>query len=253
MNLLMNKSNVYLSKIYEIPNTNLKHIYKGKHYTIQATGGFSLLDKTHNIKINTINGIGKCDTTDTVQVLFPTDIINNILFDNTIRISSELFSNSITRESILCIGNIEEIYSDYLNDVYKIMGYHFKNSLLNMSLPITTETIYNSLLNTNTIKGEILIFDVKETLKNIEELNIFRNRSFMNSDSQFANKFANKFVAGDLIYIENGISIGLSVNMNYSNAIYELLKKKIKINGENNILPNLFEKQYQTGLLLRLF
>lgn len=243
----MNISNRHLSKIYEIPNTNMKHIYKGSHYAIQATGGFSLLNSYHNIKINTINGISKCDTTNAVQILFPTDIINNAMFENNVRISSELFSNSITRNSILYIGNIEDIYSEYLNDVYENMGYHFKNSLLNSSSSITTETICTSLLDTNSIKGEIHIFDIKETLKKIQELNIFRNRSSVYSDSG-----SNTFVSGDLIFIENGISVGLSVNINYSASIYELLKKKMKINSENNILSNFFEKQYKTDLLLRL-
>jgi len=203
------------------------------------------LNSFHNIKINTINGVGKCDTTNAVQILFPTDIINNKLFENNVNISSELFSNSITRDSILYVGNIEDIYSEYLNDVYETMGYHFKKSLLNGSSPITAETICTSLLDTNTIKGEIHIFDVKETLKNIQELNIFRNRSSVHSHS-------NTFVCGDLIFIENGISVGLSVNMNYSASIYELLKKKMKINSETNILSNMFEKQYKTDLLLRL-
>jgi hypothetical protein len=241
-----------LSKIYETPNPNLKHVYTGSHYAISATGGFSLLESIHKLKINTIKGICKCDTTNAIQILFPADVINAQIFENQVIISSELFSKSITRDSILSIGNIDEIYSDYFNNVNETMGHHFNNSLLNSSCQFTTETIYNTLLNSllnyQSIKGEIFLLDIEETLKNIKEINVFRNRpSFIDSTS-------NTFVVGDLIYIENGISIGLLLNMNYSHSIHELLKKKINIQCEKNDIENMniFEKQYQTGLLLRV-
>lgn len=247
----MNILNPKISKIYETPNTNLKHIYTGSHYAISATGGFSLLESVQKLKINTINGICKCDTTNAIQILFPTHVINAHIFENRVIISSELFSNSITRDSIVSIGNTEEIYSDYLSNINETMGHHFNNSLLNSSSSSSsscpTETIYNSLLNSESIKGEILLLDVEETLKKIKEINVFRNRSSF-IDSNF-----NNFVAGDLIYVENGISIGLLLNMNYSISIYELLKKNINIQCEKNIENiNMFEKQYQTGILLRL-
>lgn len=235
-------------RVYESPNLDTTHVYTGTHYVLNAEGGFSLSNDIlyTKTKIETIEGLSKRDTSNALQILFPADIINKSIIDDTVRISAQIFKTAITKENIIYEGNMKDICEEYLKQVNRDMGHTFQTFLYRKKMEITKENIY-SIISDN-LKGEFHMLDVKNTLYRIYRLNAFGNR---NQEGMILT--SPKFMPGDLIYIEKGIELNLAVDLNYDKGIYELLKTKL--GTSTNIIQDstaLFEHSYNTPVLLRL-
>jgi len=221
----------------------------GSQYVIRANGGFSFSNVIHKIKLEPIPGIGRRDTTDAVQLLFPAAVFNQYrTSEDTVVLSPKLFSENIQCHSVYYMGNLEKKfneYKDYLND--DLFGNVFSNPLFvessSSSSCMTPEMLYTLLSNPTHFVGELKMTNITETLQTLHKTNVFQNRK--NEDS------FDGFLPGDLMYVEDGITFTTNVHLKYDNAILSLLETKIGVAAIPD--SHFFEPSvFTTGLLLRL-
>jgi len=185
----------------------------GSQYAIKASGGFQISNPTKTIHIKSIQNIAKYDITDSLQIVFPANIINSLIVNDNIVISPQIFLDNLNRDSFISMGIFENLYSKYESFINENLGNMFSNSELfssnkkfdNNSLYdlFTSKTIFNTEV-VDALTGNICIFDISKTLHNTQMLNIFGNRNNRNSDL---------FIPGDCFFMQNGISITLQTDL----------------------------------------
>ena len=226
----------------------------GSQYVIKVSGGFQISDPVKKIHIQTSPNIAKYDITDSLQFLFPANVLNSHLFDDTIIISSETFLENIDKHSILSFGKFENLYCNYQSFIQNKLGHMFSNNSIFSNDSIQTfdkEELYN-LLNSKTcidgnlqsaFTGEIQICNIHKILKNMHQFNIFGNRT--------SDVYTDKFIARDMFFIPNGISITLKTDLSIESMYISLLNPE---NANRNLLDwsENNTKTYTGNLLLYL-
>lgn len=208
-------------KLVSKPITNRKYsINEDKsnksQYAVKVSGGFHISDPVKTIHIQTAPNIAKYDITDALQISFPANVLNNLLENDTIVLSSETFLKNIDKDSILSFGIFENLYSKYQSFINESFGHMFSNtSLFSSKNKINTfnKSDLLDLLNSKTfvegnivssLTGYIQILEVTKTLQNIKKINIFGNRTLYSND---------EFIPGDFLYMNEGLSITLKTDI----------------------------------------
>lgn len=187
-------------------------------YAVKVSGGFHISDPIKTIQIQTAPNIAKYDITDALQISFPASVLNNLLTNDTIILSSETFLKHINKDSILSFGIFENLYSNYKSFINESFGHMFSNTSLfskdsNNSLNTFNKSDLLNLLNSNTfvegnivssLTGDIQILEVNKTLQNVYKFNIFGNRT---------TSYNNEFIPGDFLYMSEGLSITLKTDI----------------------------------------
>ena len=241
-------------------------MYRGSQYAIIGSGGFQLADSVQKIKLQSVPNVAKIDVSLATQLLFPSDVLNTLL-QNTendiLRISSETFlSNILSPDSILSVGNFENLFEKYTDEVQSKMGVPFKyNSIFSTSTQesariFNAKSLYDVLQGNlanelgeivPTLTGEILLLDVSRTLAEIRRMNIFAG-----SRESGDNKI---FMPGDLIYVSDGISITMTTDLSVKTDILSILQKRFS--SEVDVIPTKeslddFKKTVSSSIMLRL-
>jgi len=209
-------------KLVSKPVTNKKYSINEDNksqYAVKVSGGFHISDPIKTIQIQTAPNIAKYDITDALQISFPANVLNSLLNNDIIILSSEIFLKHIDKDSILSFGIFENLYSKYQSFINESFGHMFSTTSLfskdsNNSLNTFNKTDLLNLLKSNTIvegnlvsslTGSIQILEVNKTLQNVHKFNIFGNRTTSYNND--------KFIPGDFLYMSGGLSITLKTDI----------------------------------------
>jgi hypothetical protein len=200
--------------------------------------------------IHTVPNIAKYDITDSLQIVFPAKVLNSCLSNDQIFISSQTLLDHLTPECILSFGNFENLYSNYESFIHDLVGHVFSNTPLFSSCTKFDKYAFHELLTSvntednDALTGEIHILDVKKTLANLQEWNVFGNRHPTNTSS------TTDFLPGDFFFMNDGFSITLNTDLSLQSMYLSFMDG---VNTENRELwKNLSTKTYRTNLLIYL-
>jgi photosystem II stability/assembly factor-like uncharacterized protein len=228
------------------PNTN-GSTYSGSLYVYDTSGGFSLDQTLPQINLNNMSPVTQYDVTDAVQIYFSVRTLNDkigiykdasnnkvveLLFDlstdnllvDSINITTTDFLQNVNVPSMLSLGSLSTLYTDFDTTVKTYFGdpygfstffaaedYFVNGGIFDASAFVGivngfTFNIAGSFVSD--LAGEVTINDLNNHLRYITATNAFNNRP--SSDNY---DITEGFVAGDLIFIPNGIKITLSVDI----------------------------------------
>lgn len=259
-----------MKKTYNIYQKNHKKVYEGSHYAIQGSGGFVIKD-SYSVNLSAVQKVGKYDMTDAVQIIFPASAINNLLggfnsvvgtfFKDSITIDAEKLLSCLDNDSIISVGSLDSMYYDYQKYIHNFFGFSLKSSTLftNDSQVAFGGGIFDrhslwSILKEQSIcpysgevkdgvNGYIEIHNIGEILLRINQLNLFGNR-------HEEIDIGMGFIAGDLIYIREGIDIKLDLGLSIDSGVVGLIENTFMTNSGISSVG--LAKKYKAPLLLRL-
>ena len=221
----------------------------GNCYVIDSEGGFSLKQNFEEVKVAPSNKLTPAyDLSNALQLSLGVRILNDKLGitkdeSNNVVLNAEYdpsginltmdslyfdtdeFTACIGTNQVISMGRMSSLYSDFSDTVYKYFGLpfgfgnifsHYGASNINSGI-FDAELLVN-LINGNSfdisgsyvsdISGSFTITNINNVLRFIIDNNVFNNR-----DPSDNIGLANGFIGGDLIYIPNGITIGMSVDI----------------------------------------
>lgn len=230
-----------------LPSSN--RIYTGSCYAFGASGGFKLLQGFNQINERKPDIMTKYDVTNAIQVHFSARTLNKkitIIKDNSnthtvqasydpetdrllydsIKLCSCEFIDGITTDSIVSVGSLQSLYSDFKSCVSSYFGdpggfaslfsmdqdFDVNNGIFDASAFIqVVNTSKFSMTGSfvSDLSGYVTISDINNLLQYVVDGNIFNNR-----DPRILNwGVVQGFVAGDLIFIPTGFTITLSLDI----------------------------------------
>lgn len=232
------------------PNTITNGIYSGSCYAFGASGGLYVTQGFNQpIVLRQEDMLDKYDVTDAIQIKFSArtfnkklsilkdannfntvqawyDPISDTLHDDSINICSCDFIDGINTESIISVGKLSTLYFDFKSCVASYFGdpggfaslfqydqeFQVNGGVFDASAYV--QTINKSKFNINgcfvsDLSGHITVNDINKLLKFTIDTNIFNNR-----DPRVKNYgMVDGFIAGDLIFIPEGFTISLSLDI----------------------------------------
>ena len=211
---------------------SLINTLSGYIYAIAGSGGYFTEQGFNDIVIQSIQNILFTDVTNTLQVTIPYRYLNTLLgfkydengeviynsFDgeafeglanDQLVLYADDFKNQYT--SVLSVGKLSSIYSDFIKYVCDSLGYKtgfssiFKQGTFENTFDIQT---FIDLLNEHSLNGHIEINDVTKLFDYLCNVsNVFENRT-LNETS-----IRDGFYPGDIIYVPHGFKIKLLVEL----------------------------------------
>ncbi len=239
-------STYYLQPNNIDPATNA---YTGLAYVFDSSGGFAVDQSFPQINLNTYSPIAQYDVTEAIQIKFNVRTLNDkigvikniqnidlvdeltgynvdyeLLSNDSVTVSTKDFLNGVKTSNIVSMGKMSTLYSDFNYTVMEYFGapYGFSSVFANANdfdanNGIFDATTFINLINGITfdggtgsvvsdLSGYFTVNDLNKHLRFICGTNVFGNRP---PEGNYG--LPNGFMAGDLIYIPNGINITLSV------------------------------------------
>jgi photosystem II stability/assembly factor-like uncharacterized protein len=235
--------------IYLQPNTSTNGIYTGSCYAFGASGGFTVQQGVDQITLRPPDILEKYDVTDAIQVTFSArrlnekiSIIKDVSNINTIQawfdpITDTLhydslnlcacdFKDGVNTESVISIGKLSTIYTDfqtcvasYFGDPAGFASLFVDDYNLQINGGIFDASAYVQVINSSKfnmqgsfvsdLSGYVIVSDINKLLRYVVDTNIFNNRN----PTEHNYGIPDGFVAGDLIFIPEGFTISLSVDI----------------------------------------
>jgi photosystem II stability/assembly factor-like uncharacterized protein len=224
-------------------------IYTGQCYAFDGSGGYNVRQGFNEIMLKTPDLLNKYDMTDSIQLLFSVQTLNKKLgiikdasnnrtiqawfnpiteklYTDSIKICACDFIDGVNHGSVLSLGKMKALYHDFNSTV----GSYFGTTGGFMSLFSNAETFsvnggvfdasaFLQVINSSTfnmqgsfvsdLSGHVTISDINNLLDWVVDGNIFNNRD----PARHNYGIIDGFVAGDLVYIQNGFTITLSLNI----------------------------------------
>jgi len=222
--------------------------YSGLYYVFSAYGGYQIEEGLKTITLLPSNQVNQYDITDSLQVMFDVRTFNTAIgiikdasnqriisttFDasngifplNSITLTASQFVSGMAENQIISLGKLKNVYSDfitYVNNYFAIPNGFSNTFTISSQLEINggifdsaefINVIHSQTLNPATgeyikdLSGSITLNYVNELLTYVCYANTFNNRSPSTSNIR------NGFIEGDVIYVPNGITITLSLNL----------------------------------------
>jgi len=236
------------SKPSFISPTKNNNKYEGSQYAIKVSGGFQIADSTKTMHIHTAPNIAKYDITDALQIAFPAKVLNSLLLDDKIYLSSQILLEHLTRDSILSFGVFENLHSKYESFITGKIGHIFNTSLFSSNVNFDKHVFYE-LLTSNmptesiaALSGEIRVLDVKQTVNNLQKWNVFGNRTQQTTA---------EFIRGDFFFMNDGFSVTLKTDLSIQPMYVSLINADDADKNENE-WKKISEKTYTANLLIFL-
>ncbi|MFY7731336.1 MAG: hypothetical protein ACOVRN_17585 [Flavobacterium sp.] len=215
----------------------------GRSFVIDASGGFSIQQSFPEIPVATeffvqnalqirigvdnLNkklGITKDPANENV-LEFNHDVSNNKYNTDTISITAAELLSIVKTDNILSMGSLSTLYSDFNYTVLEYFGAPYGFSSLfsgeehyNINNGVFDASALVHIINGGTfnfagsyvsdLSGSITIQNLTEVINNVCDRNPFNNRPVEDERT-----YADGFIANDLIYATDGISITLSVDI----------------------------------------
>jgi photosystem II stability/assembly factor-like uncharacterized protein len=234
---------------YVTPNNITNGLYNGNCYAFGASGGFIVQQGFSQIQMNVADILNKYDVTDAIQIQFSARTLNTklgILKDasnirvveawfnphterlghDSLKLCACEFVNGVNTPSVLSVGRLQYLYTDFQSTVSNYFGdpggfaslfsgvddFSINNTIFDASALIqvvnsSTFTMTGSFVSD--LSGDVHIYDINNTLEFAVDSNCFRNR-----DPNVHNYgIIDGFVAGDLVFIPEGFTITLSLDI----------------------------------------
>jgi len=236
---------------YITPNSrNTNGTYSGNCYAFGASGGFIVQQGFSQLELHKPDVLDKYDVTDAIQVQFSARTLNKkigilkdssnirvveawynpiteMLGHDSLKICACEFSNGISYDSILSVGRLKQLYADFKYTVHSYFGdpggfaslFANANEFEINGTGVFDASAYIQIINSSSftmtgsfvsdLSGDVHIYDINKTLEWAIDSNIFRNRD----PSKHNYGIVDGFVAGDLVFIPEGFTITLSVDI----------------------------------------
>lgn len=226
-----------------------ENTHTGNCYVIGSDGGFSLKQNFNSIGAASANNLTAAyDLSDAIQILLGVRVLNDkigIVKDesNNVVISAlmtddgtGLQTNSLTFnttnltecvgvDNVITMGRMASLYEDFSNTMYTYFSLPlgFGNIFAHEHTTNVNEGIFDAsgmirVLNGNSfdvsgsfisdISGAITINNINEVLRFVIDSNAFNNR-----DASDNIGLSNGFIGGDMIYVPDGLTIGMRVDI----------------------------------------
>jgi photosystem II stability/assembly factor-like uncharacterized protein len=235
-----------MTTYYLAPNSLNNGVYTGEFYAIDTSGGFTIDQSFTQIPFGQNTPITQYDVTQALQIVFDVNLFNtrigvikdasNVttlsssvdacgnLLTNSLTITTSDFLNNVTTNSILSMGSLSTLYSDFNNTVLTYFG--MPNGFASLFAAATgysinggifNETNFVHLINGNTfdVSGSY-ISDLSGyfTVNSINTLlNFACQTDVMGNRPNNMYNISDGFFEGDLFFIPKGITINLSVDI----------------------------------------
>jgi len=251
---------------YVAPNTVTNGVYSGRCYVLDSSGGFSVEQGFSEILLKANVPMSQYDVTDALQLTYSVRQFNNkigiikdeqnlhvlhsefnphteLLPINAINISTAEFLETVNASSVISMGALSTLYSDFNNTVLTYFGAPVGFSTLfagantyNINGGVFDPSALVHIINGNSfdvvgsyvtdLSGSFTVQDINKNLKFFSTSNIFGNRSSTVTNGNpndpdgcecephvINTGIQNGFIAGDLIFIPGGLTITLTVNI----------------------------------------
>ena len=216
--------------------------YVGLYYAVEGLGGYVMEEGLATITLIPIGQLTQFDVTESLQIMYDVKKFNQKLgtFDtdlnqfqyDSIEITAPDFVEEMTEAKVISVGKLQFLYSDFIMYVDEYFAYangfstlfnlsaepNFNNGIFDASAFIYI--INGHSLNPDTgeyvldLSGSIKINNIKSTIDYVIYSNAFNNR-----DPSSNYTLQDGFIEGDLIFVPNGITITLNLNI-VTNNIY---------------------------------
>jgi hypothetical protein len=204
----------------------------GSVYAFSGTGGFQMERGFADIRLRDQDQVQRFDATNAVQVKFDRGVFNaklgqfsnvsDVFANDSLTLSAAEFVAGMTLENVISVGKYETLYSDFVSYVRTYFGYNGGfESLFNAASEFEINSgVFDAAAFMNLITGdaETRISDLSGsiTVSNINKLLRFAvdSNCFGNRDPAVSNFGTNDgFVVGDLIWVPNGTTIQLNLDI----------------------------------------
>lgn len=220
-----------------------------ENYAIYSSGGFSVQQDFPNIEIHDTSISNQYQVADALQIEYSVsrintklgitkdennettlfteyDVSNDTLINDEVTITAEDLLDYLTSDKIISMGKLSTLYEDFNYTVLEYFGapdgfasvfsgeepyYDVNKGVFDEDTLIQLFNKYDFNINgtyVSDLSGYFKISRVTNSMKYAANTNIFNNRPTENSIGP-----ADGFIAGDLIYIPDGISITMTVNL----------------------------------------
>ena len=223
-------------------------VYIGDNYAIDSSGGFSIQQSLPEIQLQDTSIARQFDVTDALQIKYSVrrintkigvtkdeinentlftefDLSNDMLITDEVTIVAEDILDYLTSDRIISMGKLSTLYEDFNYTVLEYFGapygfstlfageqhYNVNNGVFDKQALIQLFNKFDFNINgtiVSDLTGFFKINNITESLRFASGTNIFDNRPAENNIGP-----SDGFIAGDLIYIPNGISITLTVDI----------------------------------------
>ena len=145
----------------------------------------------------------------------------DLLLDDVLDITSQEFLDTVSAESIVSMGKMSTLYSDFLETINTYFGSPIilNNNIFNINNGVFDASAFLHLINggnfdingayVSDFSGEIHVYDINSKLRNAFKRNLFNNRNGTDY------KIIDGFVEGDLIYVPDGMTITLKLDIDH--------------------------------------
>lgn len=233
---------------YPSNTQNSNGSYTGDAYAIDTSGGFSIEQSFPEIQLQDTTVANRFDVTDALQIKFSVrrmndkigitkdenntstvysefDSSNDTLINDTVTITSEELLECLKTDSIVSIGRLSTLYSDFNYTVLEYFGapygfstlfageqyYNINQGVFDPSALVQLFDKFDFNINgtmVSDLSGYFTVNNVTENLRYASGTNIFDNRPTESNPG-----VTDGFIHGDLLYIPGGLSITLSVDI----------------------------------------
>lgn len=223
-------------------------IYIGDNYAIDSSGGFSIQQSFPEIQLQDTTLANRFDVTDALQIKYSVrsmndkigitktetndktlhasfDASSDTLLTNTVTINSEELLHCFKTSNVVSVGKLSTLYSDFNYTVLEYFGapygfstlfageehYNINGGIFDASALVQLFNKYDFNMNgtyVTDLSGFFTVNNISENLRYACGTNIFDNRP---ADKNMG--VTDGFINGDLIYIPNGLSITLKVDI----------------------------------------
>ena len=229
--------------------SNANGSYSGTCYAFGASGGYTVQQGVNQINLRPPDVMSKYDVTDAVQVRFSArtlnkqisiikdasnlntvqawyDATNDTLQYDILKLCACDFINCINTESVISVGKLSTLYTDFQSCVSTYFGdpggfasLFSGDQDLKVNNGVFDASAYIQVVNSSKftmegsfvsdLSGQVTISDINKLLKYVVDTNIFNNRN----PSAHNWGVIDGFVAGDLVFIPAGFTIALSIDI----------------------------------------
>ena len=236
-----------------LPNTqNNNGTWVGRSYAFNAMGGFTVSQGFNRIQLASASALAQYDISGSVQLLYSArnlnsklsimkdssniqvvealyDVQTDLLTTDTIKICSCDLIDGVNTNSVISVGTLQYLYSDFKHTVGSYFGdpdgfaslfsqvneFDINNGGV-FDASAFIQVINSSQFNMtgsfiSDLSGNVTIENINETLKFVVDSNVFKNRFPNNNKPNYG--VIDGFIAGDLIFIPNGFTITLSLDI----------------------------------------
>lgn len=244
---------------YSLPeNIVSNNVHFNRSYAFNAAGGFNVNQTINQINLATADALAQYDVSGCVQVKFSARTLNtklsimkdsanidvvealydpqtDLLLTDSINLCTCDFIDGINTQSVISVGQLKYLYSDFIYTVGAYFGdpngFSSLFSLVN-EFDINSGGIFDAsafiqVVNSaqftmqgsfvSDLSGQVNISDINKTLRYALDGNVFRNR--FPSENKLNYGVVDGFIVGDLIFIPEGFTITLSIDIQQENIL----------------------------------